>query len=155
LANFSHLTESNTGVMVDVSTKQDTVREATVQGLIKVNRACSAQLNHESFHEIATTARIAGITAAKRTSELIPYCHPLNLAKVDVRCTRDDDAILIVATAKTCGKTGVEMEALVAAQIAAATIYDMVKAVSPEAAIGPFLVTKKTGGKSGEWVNQT
>ena len=101
--------------------------------------------------EALPVARVAGIQAAKRTAELVPLCHPLALDWVDVRFERDGDGIIILATARTSARTGVEMEALTAAAVAALTLYDMAKSADKAMVIGPIRLESKSGGKSGEW----
>ncbi len=137
--------------MVDVSAKADTARAATVTGQVVMSDACVAKLTDVMATEIARTARIAGIQAAKQTHILVPMCHPLPLASVDlaIELLRAEATFAINCETKTRGPTGVEMEAMVAAQIAGTTIYDMIKAVDPAATVGPFRLTAKSGGKHG------
>jgi len=151
MGDFSHLTDRGEAAMVDVSAKSDTARAATVVGQVVVSDDCAAKLADEIVTEIARTARIAGIQAAKQTHLLVPLCHPLPLAsvKVDINWLRAEGAFAITCETKTKGPTGVEMEAMCAAQIAGTTIYDMIKAVDPAAAVGPFRLTAKSGGKHG------
>jgi cyclic pyranopterin monophosphate synthase len=150
VADFTHLSEQGTAQMVDVSGKSSTVREAEVAGTVWVNKECFEKLTERVSQEIATTARIAGIQASKATAQLIPFCHQVSLAKVqvDVELLPTEQCFGVVAKAKSTGATGVEMEAFVAAQIAGLTIYDMIKALSPDAVVGPFKLATKTGGKS-------
>ena len=151
MADFSHLNHSAQGQMVDITTKAPSHRKARVEGCVKVSQDCMEKLTGDMIREISSTARIAGTQAAKATSQLIPYCHPLALTKVTIEIEVVEWSFRLSATAKTVGTTGVEMEALVACQIAAATIYDMIKAVDPSAVLGPFQLVEKSGGKSGEW----
>jgi len=156
MSKLTHLDEAGAARMVDVSDKDATDRKATAEATIA--------LSPEAFEAVASggtkkgdvlaAARIAGIMAAKKTSELIPLCHPLALtnATVDFEPDADSHAIRIVACAKTTGQTGVEMEALTAASIAALTIYDMVKAIDKGAVIGGVKLVSKSGGKSGDFV---
>lgn len=141
--------------MVDVGDKTDTQRRAVVRARVLLNAETFALLRSHALPkgDVLTTAKIAGIMAAKRTWELIPMCHPLFLSKVDVRLTPIDaeSCIDIEAEARTTGPTGVEMEALMAAQVAAMTIYDMCKAVQRDIRITDCRLTHKSGGKSGEF----
>ena len=143
--------------MVDVSDKDDTRREATAEGVIRMSRACfdKAAAGTLEKGDVLGAARIAGIMGAKKTSELIPLCHILNLTKVSVTFELNPDAceIRAVCTAKTVGKTGVEMEALTGVSCALLTIYDMCKAVDKTMEIGQIRLVRKSGGKSGEFVN--
>ncbi len=153
---LTHLDETGAARMVDVSAKDATVREATAEATIVLSaEAFEAVVNGTAKKgDVLATARIAGIMAAKKTSELIPLCHPIALAKASVDFEPDAarHAIRIRASAKTTGPTGVEMEALTAASIAALTIYDMVKAVDKGAVIEGVKLLAKSGGKSGDFV---
>ena len=149
MADFSHLNDAGEGRMVDVSAKIASQRVATMAGEVRVSEVCAKALSEQMLGEIYTTARIAGVQAAKATSQLIPYCHPLQLSKVDIEIVLEDRSFNLLASVKTLGVTGVEMEALIACQIAAATIYDMIKAVDPFAVVGGFILKQKSGGKSG------
>ena len=137
--------------MVDVSEKKETVREAVACGTIFMNADCFEKIrNHEiGKGDVLGTARIAGIMGAKRTSELIPLCHNLNLTKVEITFEMRDGSITAYCRAKTVGKTGVEMEALTGVQIALLTIYDMCKAVDKRMHMEDIHLCEKTGGKSG------
>ena len=150
---FSHLDDAGRARMVDVSGKNDSVRIARVRVDVVLNSETMRLLVLKALPkgEVLGTARIAGILAAKRTAELIPLCHPLALDFADVSFDIDETAciIRIEAEARTSAKTGVEMEALVAAQIAAATIYDMCKAVQKDIRITDCRLVYKSGGKSG------
>jgi len=141
--------------MVDVSTKPDTAREAVARAIIKMRPATLSAVRRGDAPkgDVLGTARTAGILAAKRTSELIPLCHPLRLTKVDVTFDdrRADGALGIEARVRTVDKTGVEMEALTAVTVAALTIYDMVKALEKGVTISRVQLVEKSGGKSGEW----
>ncbi|NND07378.1 MAG: cyclic pyranopterin monophosphate synthase MoaC [Saprospiraceae bacterium] len=149
---FSHLDEQNNPAMVDVGEKQHTHRSATAQALVKLPEAVRTQLSGEEIDTkkgpVFQTAILAGIMGAKRTSELIPLCHQLNLqnCKVDIRVL-ESDLIQITCTSKTTGQTGVEMEALTGASIAALTIYDMCKAFSHDIIIQEVKLVQKAGGK--------
>ena len=150
---FSHLDEAGRARMVDVSGKNESVRIARVRVDVLLNAETMRLLVQKALPkgEVLGTARVAGILAAKRTAELIPLCHPLPLDFADVSFEVDEPAcaIRIEAEARTSSKTGVEMEALVAAQIAAATIYDMCKAVQKDIRISDCRLVYKCGGKSG------
>lgn len=142
--------------MVDVGLKLDTERTATAGGEVVMQAATLRLIRDGALKkgDVLTIARIAGIMAAKRTAELIPLCHPLPLAHIDVALTMDEAAnrIIIQATASTTGKTGVEMEALTAVSVAALTIYDMAKAVDRGMRIQNIRLLEKHGGKSGDYV---
>jgi cyclic pyranopterin phosphate synthase len=153
---LTHLDARGQAQMVDVGGKEDTAREAIARGTVTM-RAETLQLIVEggiAKGDVLATARIAGIMAAKRTSELIPLCHPLMLSHVGMELTPDQEnhALQIEATVRTSGKTGVEMEALTAVSVAALTIYDMCKAVDRGMRIGDIRLAQKRGGKSGEIV---
>ena len=140
--------------MVDIGAKSTTVRRAVASAIVKVGRAAFAQLaaRRVAKGDALATAKLAGIMAAKRTPELIPLCHGLSPEFVDVQVTLvSPDRVEIRAEARVEGKTGVEMEAMVAASMAALTIYDMCKAVEKGIVIGPVRLESKTGGKSGSW----
>ena len=139
--------------MVDIAGKGATVRSALVRGAVRVSSICATKLTNDAVHEIVRTSRLAGIQAAKQTHLLVPLCHQIPLAAVDLTIEFDRGECLfsISARTKTTATTGVEMEAMVAAQLAATTIYDMVKAVDPAAQLGPFQLLEKDGGKNGPW----
>jgi len=140
--------------MVDVSGKPDTPREATAKGSVYLNAETLALAVSGAGKkgDVLTTARLAGIMAAKRTHELIPLCHPLSLTGIDVSLVPDEarGTIDITATVRTTGKTGVEMEALTAVSISALAVYDMIKAAQKDARISDIRLVRKTGGKSGD-----
>lgn len=141
--------------MVDVSAKAETVREARAEAYVAM-RADTLQLILSGSHnkgDVFATARIAGIQAAKRTWELIPLCHPLMLSKVEVKleALEDENRVRIESLCKLTGKTGVEMEALTAASVAALTIYDMCKAVQKDIVVEQVRLLEKSGGKSGHF----
>src|SRR5271157_5811671 len=144
--------------MVDVSNKDEIFREATATGTIKLKAETIdlIQTGKIAKGDPIYTAKIAGILAAKKTSDLIPLCHPLPLTKVDVDLALDDSlpGVLITATAKVTGKTGVEMEALTAVSVAALTIYDMAKAAEKTMHIQNIRLVEKHGGRSGDVVNE-
>ena len=155
MGEFTHFNEQGHAVMVDVSEKADTMREATAMGRIRMSKECFEKVKTGGMKkgDVLGTARIAGIMGAKRTSELIPLCHILNLSKVTVEFEYIEETCEIEArcTTKTVGKTGVEMEALTAVSVAALTVYDMCKAVDRGMRIDETLLLHKTGGKSGDY----
>ncbi|MDZ7704340.1 MAG: cyclic pyranopterin monophosphate synthase MoaC [Trueperaceae bacterium] len=140
-------------VMVDVSGKADTVRVAVAESSVWLPEAARAALEQGGVGkgDPVAVAELAGIMGAKRTSELIPLCHPLPLSKVEVTGEHDGDVVRFTATCKTTGPTGVEMEALTAASIAALTLYDMLKAASKGLVIRDTKLLRKEGGESGVW----
>lgn len=154
-SGLSHFDASGKAAMVDVTGKDVTDRTATAQARIVMQPATLAliQAGTAEKGDVLGTARLAGIMAAKRTADLIPLCHPLPLTKVSVDLTPDPaaNAVEITATVRTAGRTGVEMEALTAASVAALTVYDMCKAVDRAMRIEALRVTHKAGGKSGEF----
>ncbi len=153
---LTHLREDGSAHMVDVSDKAVTKRVATAQALFTTRPEVVQMLMTGNLPkgEALGTARIAGIMAAKRTWELIPLCHPLPISKVSVDFEAQDSAVLVTAQVTTKGVTGVEMEALTAASVAALTLYDMVKAVDKQAAVTEVKVLAKSGGKSGDWARE-
>ena len=155
MSEFTHFDESGNAIMVDVTDKNDTVREAVAMGSIKLSKECynKVKAGEMSKGDVLSVARIAGIMGAKKTSDLIPLCHILNISKVKIDFDTDDDntTITVLCTAKTTGKTGVEMEALTGAGISLLTIYDMCKAIDKGMVISEIKLMKKTGGKSGTW----
>ena len=138
--------------MVDVSSKTANVREAEASSFVAMSAAVLGTLERNPKGNPLETARLAGIMAAKKTSDLIPLCHPLPLSHVDVQLRRCENGIAISSKVKTTAQTGVEMEALVAASVAALTIYDMCKAGDKGIEIREIVLQRKTGGKSGEYV---
>jgi len=140
--------------MVDVSAKQATVREAEASAFVAMTPAVLNALAENPKGDPFETARIAGIMAAKKTSDLIPLCHPLPLSHVDVELRRCENGIAISSRAKTSAETGVEMEAMVAASVAALTVYDMCKALDKGIEIREILLQRKSGGKSGNYVRK-
>jgi cyclic pyranopterin phosphate synthase len=155
---LTHLDQAGRARMVDVSDKQATQRVARARAtvLVSPSTAAAVQRGDTPKGEVLGTARIAGIQAAKRTSELIPLCHPLALSYVGVEAAVDPESgrIDLTAEARTTGPTGVEMEALTAASVAALTVYDMVKGIERGARITEVLLLEKSGGRSGEWRRQ-
>jgi len=139
--------------MVNVSAKAETVRHAVADGMVTMSAAARRAIRGRkvSKGDPLQAARLAGIMAAKKTSDLIPLCHPLDLSHVDVELLPRARGYLIVGRATTVGRTGVEMEALVAVSVAALTLYDMLKAVDRTMAIGPVRLREKRGGRSGTY----
>ena len=158
MSKLTHLDEAGHAHMVDVSGKSDTDRMATATAIVQLTQAAMDVLLEGNLKkgDALAVARIAGIMAAKKTSELIPLCHPLPITKVSVDLTLDPDlpGVQIEATVKTTGQTGVEMEALTAVSTAALTVYDMSKAVDKTMEIGGIRVVLKDGGKSGRYQAQ-
>ena len=152
---LTHIDESGAASMVDVSAKLPTARQAAAKGRVTMQPATLALIteNRAKKGDVLGTARIAGIMAAKRTAGLIPLCHTLPLDAVTVEFTLLADSVEISATARTTGRTGVEMEALTAVSIAALTIYDMLKAVDRGMSIEAIRVVQKSGGASGDFSN--
>ncbi len=153
---LTHLDERGNAHMVDVADKAVTHRRAVAEGFIEMEHETLAMIveGRAAKGDVFATARIAGIMAAKRTSDLIPLCHPLSLTRVSVDLApehAEPHGVRITATAETDGKTGVEMEALTAASVAALTLYDMCKAVDRGMQIGQVRLLSKEGGKSGSW----
>ncbi len=153
MTTLTHLDDSGAAHMVDISAKGDSIREAKAEGRINMSAAALSAIRDGTAKkgDVLATARIAGIMASKKTSDLIPLCHPLALSSVTVDFDLESDGILVSATARLTGKTGVEMEALTAASIALLTIYDMAKAVDKAMVISGVRLISKTGGKSGDW----
>ena len=153
--DFSHFDGHGNAVMVDVSAKENTPREATAQGRIYVGREVFEQIRAQKIKkgDVLSVARIAGIMGAKQTSSLIPMCHVLLIHKcsIDFTMREEDYSVKAVCTVKTTGKTGVEMEALTGVQIALLTIYDMCKAVNKSMSMGDIHLVEKFGGKSGDF----
>lgn len=154
---FTHFDTNGNAWMVDVSDKNVTDRTAIAKGTIKMSAHCYEMVKAGNMKkgDVLQVARIAGIMGAKKTSELIPLCHPIPLTKLSVEFEMDDEnnAIHVECLAKTTGVTGVEMEALTGVQVALLTIYDMCKAVDKSMEITDVHLFKKTGGKSGDFVN--
>ena len=148
---LSHYDAAGRASMVDVSGKQPTVREAEASAFVAMRPAVLRALPQNPKGDPLEVARVAGILAAKRTSELIPMCHPIPLSKVDVQAKVQNDGVAIHALARTTAATGVEMEALVAASIAALTVYDMCKALDKAIEIREVVLLRKSGGKSGDY----
>ena len=156
--HLTHIDESGQAKMVDVGAKPDTERIAIAGGEVLMSPETLALIQGGLMKkgDVLTVAKIAGMMGAKKTSELIPLCHPIALTKVDVDLQLEDalPGVVITATAHTIGKTGVEMEALTAVSVAALTIYDMIKAVERTARIQNIRLIEKHGGRSGDIVNE-
>mgnify|MGYP000065425603 FL=1 len=154
---FTHFDDQGNALMVDVGDKKETKREAVAKGSIFMSPQCLEKVAEGTMAkgDVLGVARVAGIMGAKRTSELIPLCHLLNLTKltVDFTIKRETNEIQAVCTARTTGKTGVEMEALTGVSVALLTIYDMCKAVDKSMELGSIYLEHKSGGKSGEFQN--
>ena len=148
---LSHYDDAGQAHMVDVSAKAATKREAVASAFVELSEAVLAVLPQNPKGNPLEVARFAGIQAAKRTSELIPMCHPLALSFVDVQASVVTGGVAIEATAATTAGTGVEMEAMVAASVAALTVYDMTKALDKGIRIREVVLMRKSGGKSGEY----
>lgn len=153
MADLTHLGADGAAHMVDVSAKADTAREAVAEGRITMSAealeaVCAGNIKKG---DVLGTARIAGIMAAKKTSELIPLCHPLMLSKIAIAFEFEDHGIRAEARVRLNGPTGVEMEALTAVSVALLTLYDMAKALDKSMVISDIRLLSKTGGKSGDW----
>ena len=154
MSEFSHLDESGRLRMVDVTGKQPTERYARASGLVHVGETVLAALQQGTVAkgDVLTVARVAGVQAAKRTSELIPLCHGLSPDWVDVHCElQAPGTVRVVGEARITARTGVEMEAMTAVSVAALTIYDMCKALDKGIELGSIVLEEKSGGKSGKW----
>lgn len=151
MKKLSHFDEAGSPRMVDVSAKPDTRRTARAHAFVRIRPSVLKKLPQNPKGNPLEIARIAGILAAKRTSELIPLCHPLALTHAGVEVKVESRGVRIVTTAATNGPTGVEMEALTAAAVAALTIYDMTKALDKSIEIGQLWLEEKSGGKSGDY----
>jgi len=155
MPKITHIDETGRAAMVDVSDKSVTSRRAVASGSVKMSQATLdlVKAGDNKKGHVQSVAELAGIMGAKKTSDLIPLCHPLPLSKVNVRIIIEDDlpGLTVTAETKTTGQTGVEMEALTAVSIACLTIYDMLKAAEKGMVIGEIKLLQKTGGKSGDW----
>lgn len=153
MTKLTHINEAGEARMVDVAGKPDTLRSARAFGEIHMSAEAASAISQGNAPkgDVLGTARIAGIMAAKKTSELIPLCHPLALSSVEVEFTQQESSIQVIATASLTGKTGVEMEAITAASVALLTIYDMGKALDKGMVIQNIRLLEKSGGKSGNW----
>lgn len=148
---LSHYDEAGRASMVDVSAKQPSLREAEASAFVAMTREVIRALPNNPKGDPLEVARVAGVLAAKRTAELIPMCHPIPLSKVDVDARITSGGVAIRSLVRTTAVTGVEMEALVAASVAALTVYDMCKALDKGIAIREVVLVRKSGGKSGDY----
>jgi len=151
MKKLSHYDSAGSPRMVDVSAKAETKRTARAQAFVRIQPEILAKIPENPKGNPLEIARIAGIGAAKKTSDLIPLCHPLMLSHADVDVRVEKDGVRITATAATTAQTGVEMEALTAAAVAALTVYDMTKALDKSISIEALHLIEKTGGKSGDY----
>jgi len=151
MSKLSHFDDAGTPRMVDVSVKSETKRTASAHAFVRMSAEVVANLASNPKGNPLEIARVAGIIAAKKTSDLIPLCHPLPLSHADVEVSQEAGGIRIVSTASTMAQTGVEMEALTAAAVAALTVYDMTKALDKSIEIQDLYLLTKTGGKSGDY----
>ncbi len=155
MSDLTHLDESGAARMVDVGAKAETQREAVATGRIVMSAQAAAAIRDGLVKkgDVLSVARVAGIMAAKKTSDLIPLCHPLALTKITLDLVPNETGVTATATVALTGRTGVEMEALTAVSVALLTVYDMAKALDKTMAIEGVRLLSKTGGKSGDWVN--
>ncbi|MDX5330763.1 MAG: cyclic pyranopterin monophosphate synthase MoaC [Caulobacteraceae bacterium] len=153
MSRLTHMDETGRARMVDVSDKAVTAREAVAEGFVRMSpQTLALAVSGEGRKgDVRAVAELAGIMAAKRTSDLIPLCHPLALSKVEVRIEPADDGLSVTARVRTTGQTGVEMEALTAVSVACLTIYDMLKAAEKGMVIEAVRLRAKSGGASGDW----
>ncbi|SFR77033.1 cyclic pyranopterin monophosphate synthase MoaC [Sphingomonas jatrophae] len=153
MTGLTHLDADGAARMVDVSAKADTTREATAVGRIAMTAEAAEAIRAGSVKkgDVIAVSRVAGIMAAKRTSDLVPLCHPIAIAGVTLDLTVEADGVSASATVRTTGPTGVEMEALTAVSVALLTVYDMAKALDRGMAIGGIRLLAKSGGRSGDW----
>lgn len=151
MTGLSHFDDAGSARMVDVSAKPETKRTARAHAWVKIRPEVLAKLPENPKGNPLEIARIAGVMAAKKTSELIPLCHPLMIAHADVQASVEAGGVRLVSTVTTSGPTGVEMEALTAVSIAALTVYDMTKALDKSIEIQDLYLLEKTGGKSGDF----
>ena len=158
MGEFTHFNQHGDAIMVDISKKTETAREAIAEGRISMNQECFDQLKAGNIGkgDVLGVARIAGIMGAKKTSELIPLCHLLSLTKAEIDFELEDEtgSVHTICTVRTTGKTGVEMEALTGVQIALLTIYDMCKAIDKGMEMNGIHLCQKSGGKSGIYVRK-
>lgn len=153
MSNLTHLDETGAARMVDVGTKGETQRVAIAVGRIDMSAQAATAIRDGLVKkgDVLAVARVAGIMAAKKTSDLIPLCHPLALTKITLDLTPDETGVTATATVGLTGRTGVEMEALTAVSVALLTVYDMAKALDKGMTITGIRLLQKTGGKSGDW----
>jgi cyclic pyranopterin phosphate synthase len=155
---FSHIDDKGRSRMVDITNKEPTLRSAVAQGVVSMEPSTFEMIHNNSIKKgnVLETARIAGIMAAKKTSELIPMCHPINISHIDINFEPDKEtsSIKVKTSVRLFGRTGVEMEALTAASVAALTIYDMCKSQDKRIIISDICLLEKSGGKSGIFVRE-
>ena len=153
MRKLSHINDKGEANMVDINNKKESKREATATGTIILSKKAINEIKKEKISKgnVLNTARIAGIMAAKKTSDLIPLCHPIPIEAIKIDFDIEDNNINVFAVVSTTNKTGVEMEALMAVNIACLTIYDMVKSIDKHAKINSVKLISKSGGKSGDW----
>lgn len=157
MTKFTHMNEQGRARMVDISDKPDTVREATASSAVAMRPETlqAIKAGTAAKGDVLAVAQVAGIMAAKKTADLIPMCHPIRISGVDIAFEDDGEGTLFIdATVRTTGGTGVEMEALTAASVAALTVYDMCKSIDKAMTIGPTRLERKTGGKSGDFTRE-
>ena len=156
MAEFTHFNEDGRARMVDVSAKDQTLRIATAKGEVHLNPETYEMVKGGKMKkgDVLAVAQVAGIMAAKQTAQMIPMCHPLALSGVDISFRFEEEALVLRATVRCTGQTGVEMEALHAASVAALTVYDMCKAVQKDMEITDLRLLQKSGGKSGDYCKE-
>ena len=153
MKKLSHINDKGEANMVDINNKKESKRKATATGTIILSKKALNEIKKEKISKgnVLNTARIAGIMAAKKTSDLIPLCHPIPVEAIKIDFDIEDNNINVLAIVSTTNKTGVEMEALMAVNIACLTIYDMIKSIDKYAKINSVKLISKSGGKSGDW----
>ena len=153
MKKLSHINDKGEANMVDINNKKESKRKATATGTIILSKKAINEIKKEKISKgnVLNTARIAGIMAAKKTSDLIPLCHPIPVEAIKIDFDIEDNNINVLGIVSTSSKTGVEMEALMAVNIACLTIYDMIKSIDKHAKINSVKLISKSGGKSGDW----
>ena len=153
MKKLSHINDKGEANMVDINNKKESKRKATATGTVILSKKAINEIKKEKISKgnVLNTARIAGIMAAKKTSDLIPLCHPIPVEAIKIDFDIEDNNINVLAIVSTSSKTGVEMEALMAVNIACLTIYDMIKSIDKHAKINSVKLISKSGGKSGDW----
>ena len=153
MKKLSHINDKGEANMVDITAKKESKREATATGSIILSKMALNKIKKENISKgnVLNTARVAGIMAAKQTSDLIPLCHPIPIESIKIDFDIEEDNINVTAIVSTTNKTGVEMEALMAVNMACLTIYDMIKSIDKHAKINSVKLISKSGGKSGDW----
>ena len=156
MSGLTHIDAEGRARMVDVSDKPETAREAVAEGYVRLapETLALAVSGQGRKGDVRAVAEIAGVMAAKRTSDLIPLCHPLDISKAEVAVEVDGDRLKVTARVRTTGRTGVEMEALTAVSVACLTLYDMLKAADRGMVIEDVRLLSKSGGRSGDWVRE-